>query len=131
MPGAAIVSERPSIRILVVDDEPDLVDLLREILERAGYQVDTAANGQIALDKVDAATYDVIVCDLRMPVLGGLEFYLALERRRSALTGRLLFILADPGAAQDAVLRAPGVPTLLKPFSEEDLLQAVRRIVVG
>src|SRR5216683_2268415 len=72
-------------RILVVDDEADIVNLLVEILTREGHQADTAPNGSAALTLVEGHEYDLILCDLRMPVLDGPGFYRELQRRRPRL----------------------------------------------
>src|SRR5260370_16956107 len=72
-------------RILVVDDEADIVNLLVEILTREGHQADTAPNGAAALTLVEGHEYDLILCDLRMPVLDGPGFYRELQRRRPRL----------------------------------------------
>src|SRR5260370_42524967 len=78
-------------RILVVDDEADIVNLLVEILTREGHQADTAPNGAAALTLVEGHEYDLILCDLRMPVLDGPGFYRQLQRRRPELSRRLRF----------------------------------------
>lgn len=66
------MARRP-IRVLVFGGDADLADILREILERAGYQVDTAADSRVALEKISADVYDAIVCDLEISCLAGLE----------------------------------------------------------
>ena len=76
-------------RILVVDDEADIVNLLVEILTREGHQADTAPNGAAALTLVEGREYDLILCDLRMPVLDGPGFYRELQQRRPELVRRL------------------------------------------
>jgi PleD family two-component response regulator len=55
--------------ILVIDDEPGITSALAYLLRRGGYVVDTAANGRLALEKLQAQAYDLILCDLRMPEL--------------------------------------------------------------
>src|SRR5713101_3728455 len=59
-------------RALVVEDELRVAQLVAEVLEAEGYEVDTAANGLLALEKIEAHAYDLIVSDLRMPELDGL-----------------------------------------------------------
>jgi CheY-like chemotaxis protein len=115
-------------RILVVDDELDIVNLLVEILMREGHQADTAPNGAAALTQVEAREYDRILCDLRMPVLDGPGFYRELRRRRPDLVGRLVFITGD--ALTDtmaAFLAEAGRPRLPKPFSVPQIREIVAR----
>jgi len=61
------------LRILVVDDDPDMVELLTRALERAGYRVDTAHDGEQALDLVEANAPDLVVLDLMLPGMDGFE----------------------------------------------------------
>ena len=68
-PPSAI--EPATARVLVVDDEPQLADLMREMLESAGYEVATAESGAVALELLAEARFDAIVCDLRMPDMDG------------------------------------------------------------
>jgi CheY-like chemotaxis protein len=63
-------------KILLIDDEPSLVRGLTRLLHRDGYSVDTAPNGQHALAQLQTQRYDLILCDLHMPVLDGPAFYL-------------------------------------------------------
>ena len=60
-------------RVLVVDDEENIRLLFKEELEEEGYEVDTASNGLEALDKVKASSFDVIVLDIKMPVMDGIQ----------------------------------------------------------
>ncbi len=60
-------------KVLVVDDEENIRLLFKEELEEEGYEVDTASNGLEALDKVKAASFDVIVLDIKMPVMDGIQ----------------------------------------------------------
>ncbi|HNR14381.1 MAG TPA: response regulator, partial [Thermodesulfobacteriota bacterium] len=61
-------------RILIVDDEENMRHMLSELLKQDGYGVDTAGNGQEALDKLEVRDFDLILCDLRMPEMDGLTF---------------------------------------------------------
>jgi DNA-binding response OmpR family regulator len=108
---------------LVVEDEKDLRDFANIVLRRAGYEVLLAGNGQAALDVLAQASPDVILFDLKMPVMGGREFA-AEYRRRFGLGTRLIVMTA----ADDARQRADeiGVQELLvKPFGMRELVSAV------
>jgi CheY-like chemotaxis protein len=81
--------------ILVVDDEPDLAAILAEVLERDGHKVGVATNGAMALEMLEKDSYDLLVSDVRMPVLDGEGLYLEVERRFPALCGRTIFLTGD------------------------------------
>ena len=68
-------------RVLVVDDEPAIRALVAKIVERAGFRVDVAADGQEAVAKVAKTDYAVIVLDLMMPAMSGYEFVEFLQQR--------------------------------------------------
>ena len=115
-------------RILVVDDEADIVNLLVEILTREGHQADTAPNGAAALTLVEGREYDLILCDLRMPVLDGPGFYRELQQRRPELVRRLVFITGDAlSSSMAAFLAVAARPRLPKPFSVPEIREIVAR----
>jgi CheY-like chemotaxis protein len=114
-------------RVLVVDDDPDLVQLISGMLEILGYPVVTAANGAEALDAVDRERPALVVLDARMPILDGKGFSKSLKDKGVKIP--ILVITGAPDArkwAQD--IGADGY--LSKPFELTDLLEAVQRLVV-
>jgi signal transduction histidine kinase len=112
--------------ILVVDDEPDLAAVIAEVLERDGHTVMTATNGAIALEMLESHAYDLVVSDVRMPVLDGEGLYQEIERRFPALRERIIFLTGDVlGREKQAFLERIAAPTLAKPY---DLIE-VRRLV--
>jgi len=68
-------------RMLLVEDEPNMVRTLAKILERKGYIVDAAGSGAEALDRLSGASYDIVITDLNMPVMDGCEAAGALRRQ--------------------------------------------------
>jgi CheY-like chemotaxis protein len=68
-------------RLLVVDDDPNVPELVRQTLETAGYQIDDAADGRLALDAIERQPPDVILLDLMMPKMDGFEFIEALREQ--------------------------------------------------
>ena len=68
-------------RVLIADDEPQMTRVLKLHLERAGYAVETAPNGQVALACVHASAPDVLVTDIQMPIMTGKQLCLALEEQ--------------------------------------------------
>jgi EAL domain-containing protein (putative c-di-GMP-specific phosphodiesterase class I) len=111
-------------RILVVDDERDLLDVLATMLAEAGWQVDTAGNGREALTLVDANRFEVILSDIDMPGMSGVE--LLREIRGRDLDVPVLLITGHPrvDTAVEA-LEHGALRYLRKPIRERDLLTAV------
>jgi len=118
-----------SRRVLVVDDEEALTDLLREILVEAGYQVVTAATVVSALEAIEAQDFDVIMSDVRMPGLGGRDLYRLLEQKSPALLGRLVFMTGDVVSPETAsFFRETNARHLAKPFRIRELNEALRSL---
>jgi GAF domain-containing protein/ActR/RegA family two-component response regulator len=118
-------------RALVVDDEPGMVDLVTTLLKEAGWQVEVAATGRSALERVRAIRYDVIVSDIRMPDGSGEAFYRAAVQEQAALARRFVFITGDtanPSAWQ--FLEEVQAPILEKPFAAADLFRAIERLTI-
>jgi len=119
-------------RILVVEDEAVIAGLIADMLAADGHEVDTAPNGLLALTKIQEASYDLIVSDMRMPELDGKGLYRELANRRPELLGKFLFIT---GTAQEPAnrrfLEETGVPYLPKPFSMEHLHRVTQRILAA
>jgi len=112
-----------SRRLLVVDDEPAIVEVLSEALRAHGHQVDTAPNGRLALKKILAGKYDAVISDLRMPGMNGQTLYKEAIEAKPGLANRFLFATGDTIAreTQDFLDRT-GKPWIEKPF---DVLQVV------
>ena len=77
-----------SMRLLVIEDEPNLLDLLAKTLRAAGYAVDVAADGEEGLFKAESWDYDAIVLDLMLPKRNGFEVLTELRRTRRTQIGR-------------------------------------------
>jgi CheY-like chemotaxis protein len=112
----------PDVRVLVVDDEPDIRATVSAMLEIEGYAVAEAVNGAEALVAVEADPPDVILLDMRMPVLDGWGFAAELRRR-----GHRIPIVVMT-AARDAARWAAEIAAtafVSKPFGYDDLIRAV------
>lgn len=121
---------RQGRRILIVDDEAVVQELLVDILETNQCQIDTASNGVDGLRRIDEREYDLIILDLRMPDMTGQEVYEHLARQRPDLLGRLVFITADtvtPDVAR--FLKSVGSPCLMKPFAIDAVKERVQTIL--
>lgn len=118
----------PARRVVAVDDDPSLLGLIETLLELAGYNVTTAANGQQALDAVAADPPDVMILDMNMPVMDGFTV-LATLSARGVLP--LTLVLTTRNAAAD-VRRARSLGAadyLTKPFSNKVLLARVQALM--
>ena len=120
------VSPVPGAAILLVDDEAGIAKAVPRLLQREGHTVDTAANGRLALAKLQERTYDLILCDLRMPELDGPGLYRALEQHAPALCRRFIFLTGDTLNPEiQHFLEHSGVPRLTKPFTAAEVRHAV------
>jgi two-component system NtrC family sensor kinase len=119
-------------RILVVEDEPTVAQLIADILSEEGHLVDTVLDSRGALDLVRTRRYDLVICDLRMPHLGGRAFYQQLAIDESPLQHRLIFVTGDTLAPRTLdFLHKCGLPYLAKPFLVEELKDIVARGLGG
>jgi two-component system NtrC family sensor kinase len=112
----------PGLRILVVDDEPHILHYMRATLESWGHSVSQAADGEEARDRLAGDGFDLVIADLRMPRLGGREFYEELKRTRPAQAEQVVFATGDTVRGDTlAFLKSVGRPYLHKPFSLTEL----------
>jgi signal transduction histidine kinase/ActR/RegA family two-component response regulator len=126
---AAHSSEEPvqGGSILVVEDEAALAAAVTDALQDAGYVVTHAADGEDALALVTRQSFDLVICDLRMPRLDGQAFYRSLVQAVPALASHVIFVTGDVAGTQaERFLEGSGCPWLEKPFRLGDLLKAVR-----
>lgn len=110
-------------RILVVDDDEDIVELLRFVLTDAGYAVVTATDGHQALAAVTQAMPDLILLDMKMPIMDGQQF--AAELRRGHDDAAPIIVLTAAADARKRALEIGAIGWLAKPFELPDLLRAV------
>ena len=125
--GAAPVEAEPGGRkLLVVDDEPSIVEVLVEILRGCGHEVDTAVNGRQALGKILRGSYDVVISDLKMPGMSGQELFREVSRSRPSMASRFLFSTGDAIARETReFLDEAGKPWIEKPFDVNRLVALV------
>jgi CheY-like chemotaxis protein len=111
----------PAKTVLVVDDEPDIRESLRDALEDEGYDVVTAANGREALKVLPGLSRPLaLILDIIMPVMSGVELYAALQSDPQLATIPVVVSTSDPS-------RAPaGVLLMRKPIDLERLLKVIK-----
>jgi CheY-like chemotaxis protein/two-component sensor histidine kinase len=113
-------------RVLVVEDEPDVREIISDVLEHDGHSVDVAASGDLALQKIRRQRYDVILSDIRMPGMDGPGFYRALSDTKPEQIRGLAFITGDTLSPQAReFLNASERPYLEKPLTPRDIRELV------
>jgi len=118
---AAAPSTEP-LRVLVVDDEPHILHYMQATLESWGHVVVLAPDGSQALKRALTQPFDLIICDLRMPRLGGREMYQTLAQMHPAVAARMVFATGDTVRGDTLqFLERLGRPFLQKPFKLDEL----------
>ncbi len=116
------------LRVLVVDDEPHILHYMQATLESWGHEVVVARDGSQALKRALMQPFDIIICDLRMPRLGGREMFQTLARMHPTVAQRIIFATGDTVRGDTLqFLEELGRPFLQKPFK----LDALRRVLAG
>ncbi len=113
-------------RVLVVDDEENIRLVLQTLLKRNGYQVETAEGGEQALTLIDAFGPDVVITDVRMPKMGGLDLLSTLRAKNNPAT---VIVMSAYGNIDQAIeaLQAGAYDYIQKPFKPEEVVLALRK----
>ncbi|HVY55555.1 MAG TPA: PAS domain S-box protein [Thermodesulfobacteriota bacterium] len=106
-------------RILVIEDEELVVDLIKGVLEHEDLTIDVARDGEEALAKAVSGEYDLIVCDIKMPVMGGIAFYNKINVINPQIARKVIFITGDPSSETMEFLNTTGKEYITKPFKVE------------
>jgi|SRR5215813_10424015 len=119
-----------ALQVLVVDDNPGILSALTRLLQRDGHTVQTATNGQAALALLHEGCYDLILCDLRMPVLDGQTLYGLLLRQSPALCQRMIFLTGDTLSPESMLFVGQcGQPWIPKPCSIAEVRTAMAQVL--
>ena len=117
-------------RVLVIDDEQSILQMIQQVLGSSGYQVDVASNGTIGLERIRQFAYDLILCDLKMPGIGGQQVYESLYGFNPELARKLVFITGDLiNESTQAYLSARNKSCLAKPFTIGEFRTAVHGVI--
>lgn len=114
--------------VLIVDDEKTLCRSLSEYFRELGCRADTAFNGFLAMEILKKKNYDLILLDLKMPVMGGIELYQYLVTERPELAKKVVFMSGYSGMEIQTASSFPHIPVLRKPFSPKELLGLLSNI---
>ena len=117
-------------RILVVDDEPDILKMVKFRLEKEGYEVATAVDGQKALDSIKAERPDLVFLDLRLPVMDGYEVCTTLKADENLKQIPIIFLTASVVSnIAEKVKQFNADGYLIKPFDPIKLLETVKKFI--
>lgn len=123
------IAAAPS-RILAIEDEPTVAQLIVDVLRDDGHEVEAVLDGQEGLRRLSRNRYDLVICDLRMPHFDGQAVYESLRRAGGPLLEKILFVTGDVLAPQTREFLEPsGLPYLAKPFLVEELKLAVNGLL--
>jgi DNA-binding NtrC family response regulator len=116
-------------RILVIDDDPSVRDVISRVLEDEGHTVAQASEGKVAMVAFAASRFDLVITDINMPEMDGIEVIMALSERRPGLP--IIAISGGGRLPKDLLLTSAdmlgAVTTLAKPFDVPDMIAAVER----
>ncbi len=116
--------------VLIADDDPDFAKSVKELLEDNHYTVSVVHNGQDAVDLILRNGIDVVILDLRMPVLNGLEVYMELKRKNKSIPALIVTAYPDEEMkALDSLRAMSQLGILTKPFDPRKLIEAVENLV--
>jgi CheY-like chemotaxis protein len=117
----------------VLEDEPVIGRILERVLRADGFEVDLAANGLVAKEKIDAgAIYNVFIFDIRTPVISGIQLYEYLEKAHPALTDRVIFATGDYLNANTRIfLEKVKKRYLAKPYTPAQIKSLVKQVLEG
>lgn len=113
-------------KILVIDDEANMCHMLTAVLKKAGYEVDSASDGQAGLLQAQRRSYDYILCDVKMPVMGGMDFL----KSASTSTGRSTVIMMSAYGNVDSAIEAMKLGAydyISKPFKPDEVLLTLKK----
>lgn len=120
-------------KIMVVDDEESLIELVKAILENEGYEVISAMNGEECLEKLKMVKPDLILLDMMMPGMSGREVCEKIRKNPKTKDLKIAFLTVAKfsEAGKDVLKEMNVLDYITKPFDNEDLVRRVKRIVEG
>ena len=117
-------------KILVVEDEISISRVCSKTLTEEGFEVDIAANGSIAEGMIEEKKYDLLLIDIRTPVMNGKELYRWITERQPDLTKRVVFTTGELlGSVSERFVEQSGRPFMPKPFTPDILRSTVREVI--
>jgi signal transduction histidine kinase/ActR/RegA family two-component response regulator len=125
-----IRQDKKDVKVLVVEDEKDLLLLTSRIFHDNGYTVDAVSNGKIARACLLEMDYDVVVCDIRLPGLDGLNLYKTIRVENPKMSHRFIFVTGDiVNRTTQTFLNQNNLVSVSKPFQPADILTQVHHLL--
>ena len=118
--------EMPSSRILILDDEENMLHMLKTILTKEGYEIITAANGIEGLEKIEANSFSAILCDLCMPEMDGLSFLKAIKEKNIRSTIIMMSAYGTIDLAIEA-MKCGAYDYISKPFKPDEIILTLKK----
>jgi CheY-like chemotaxis protein len=113
-------------KVLIVDDEPAIRNILARILTNKGHQAQTVSSGKAALAMLHEKGYDLLVADLKMSGVSGIDLYEILKKKSPDMADRTVFITGDTMTEEtNDFLASSGRPYLAKPFTPIEFLEII------
>ena len=116
-------------KIMVVDNEPDIVDLTRTVLELGGYQVVTAYSGEECLRVLEKEKVDLVLLDIMMPGMSGWDVFNRINKKSTDVKVAFMSVLEISDKRKQVLLEEGLADYIMKPFDKETLLSRVDRIL--
>jgi len=117
-------------RILIIDDEEGILEMLSELLSQFGFKVDTASSGESGLKSTSANRYEAIFCDWKMPGLNGQQVYERMRIMEPATAKRMIFVTGDvANESTRNFIETEGRPFVAKPFTIRELREALHSVL--
>ena len=115
-------------RMLVIDDEPSMQEVLKKLLKDDGYEVTVASSGNEGLHKLEQSGYDLVICDVMMPDMNGLQ---TLEEIKKLEPEQMVIMITAYGSVEDAIsaIKGGAFDYITRPYKNEVVLNAVRRAI--
>ena len=127
---ASATARLDSQAVLIVEDETALASAMAEAFGDAGYLVDRAGDGEEAIARLEGGHYDLIISDLKMPRMDGIQLSGALREQYPEMAGRIMFVTGDViGTDAERFLADSGCRWLAKPFRLGELLRIAREVM--
>ena len=113
-------------RLLIIDDEANMRHMLSTVLKKAGYQVETAADGAKGLEMIQQSPYDFILCDIKMPIMDGMEF---LKLSRDRLGSATVIMMSAYGSIDTAIdaMKSGAYDYISKPFKTDEVYLTLKK----
>ena len=119
------VNTNPQPRALVVDDDETVIEQVTQVMHQMGYAVERSTNGLDALRRCQAARFDVVICDVRMPRLSGLSFLSNLAHTPNAQSKVIMISALDDHSIRSQALASGASAYLVKPIAAQVLRDAI------